>query len=97
MSTSLRNLAAAALLIAGASTFTGAAQAAEVAVPHAVYRHHHHYGWAVPSQLVEGVRGATPLTVPFFGGRWYPGPAYYYGPPPGPCCHAAEAVISVRY
>jgi hypothetical protein len=96
MSTSLRNLAAAAL-IAGASIFTGAAQAAEIAVPHATYRHHHH-GWAVHSQLIEGVRGATPLTVPFFGGRWYPGPAYYYGPPPGPCCHAAaEAVISVRY
>ena len=31
-------------------------------------------------ELVEGVRGATPLTVPFFGSGWYPGPAHY-----GPC------------
>jgi hypothetical protein len=30
-------------------------------------------------ELVEGVRGATPLTVPFFGYGWYPGPARYYG------------------
>jgi hypothetical protein len=97
MSTSLRNLAATALLIISASMFAGAAQAAEIAVPYATHPHHH-YGWAVRSQLIEGVRGATPLTVPFFGHRWYPGPAYYYGPPPGPCCHAAgEAVISVRY
>jgi hypothetical protein len=95
MSTSLRNLAATALLIT--SVFAGAAQAAEIAVPNATHRYHH-YGWAARSQLIEGVRGASPLTVPFFGHGWYPGPARYYGPPPGPCCHAAgEAVISVRY
>jgi hypothetical protein len=44
-------------------------------------------------ELVEGVRGATPLTVPFFGSGWYPGPAHY-----GPCWrYRADAVISVRY
>ena len=44
-------------------------------------------------ELVEGVRGATPLTVPFFGSGWYPGPAHY-----GPCWrHRGGAVISVRY
>jgi hypothetical protein len=29
--------------------------------------------------LVEGVRGASPLTVPFYASGWYPGPTYYYG------------------
>ena len=44
-------------------------------------------------ELVEGVRGATPLTVPFFGSGWYPGPAHY-----GPCWrYRSGAVISVRY
>ena len=44
-------------------------------------------------ELVEGVRGATPLTVPFFGSGWYPGPAHY-----GPCWRdRGDAVISVRY
>jgi hypothetical protein len=105
MSTSLRNLAAVALLTTNMSTIAGAAKAAEIteapppvanAVPHA--RARHHYGWRVHSQLIEGVRGGNPLTVPFFGRGWYPGPAYYFGPPPGLCCRAAaEAVISVKY
>ena len=44
-------------------------------------------------ELVEGVRGASPLTVPFFGSGWYPGPAHY-----GPCRrYRGDAVISVRY
>jgi hypothetical protein len=56
------------------------------------------YGGHAPSELIAGVRGAGPLTVPFFGSGWYPGPAHYYGPRPAPCCHAGgEAVISVRY
>lgn len=43
--------------------------------------------------FVEGVRGATPLTVPFFGSGWYPGPAHY-----GPCWrYRRAAVISVKY
>jgi hypothetical protein len=56
------------------------------------------YAWRAPSELIAGVRGASPLTVPFYGSGWYPGPAHYYGPRPVPCCYAgAEAVISVRY
>jgi hypothetical protein len=43
-------------------------------------------------QFVEGIRGATPLTVPFFGSGWYPGPAHY-----GPCWRHSDAVISVKY
>ena len=105
MSTSLRNLAAAALLTTTVSAFAGAAGAAEIietpppiakAVPHATHRYY--YGWGAPSQLIEGIRGGNPLIVPFYGYGWYPGPAYYYGPPPGVCCRAAgHAVISVRY
>ena len=103
MSTSLRNLAVAALLATNVSAFAGAARAAEIieapplnakAVPYGTHRHY--YGWR--AQLIEGVRGSSPLTVPFFGYGWYPGPAYYYGPPPGACCRATgHAVISVRY
>jgi hypothetical protein len=105
MSTSLRNLAAAALLTTNLSTFAGAARAAEIieapppiakAVPHAIHRYY--YARGASSQLIEGVRGGSPLTVPFYGYGWYPGPAYYYGPPPGVCCRAAgHPVISVRY
>ena len=58
---------------------------------------HRHYPWHAPSELIAGVRGASPLTVPFHGFGWYPGPVHYYGPPPGQCCYAAGAVISVRY
>jgi hypothetical protein len=103
MSTSLRNFAAATLLTTNVFTFAGAACAAEIieapppiakAVPHATYRYY--YGRSAPSWLIEGVRGGTPLTVPFYA--WYPGPAYYYDPRPGLCCRrGGEAVISVRY
>jgi hypothetical protein len=48
-------------------------------------------------ELVEGVRGASPLTVPFFGSGWYPGPARQYGPPGACWRHQGGAVISVRY
>jgi hypothetical protein len=105
MSTSLRILASAALLATNLSTFAGAARAAEIieappriakAVSHATHRYYYH--WGAPSELIEGVRGGSPLTVPFYGYGWYPGPAHYYGPPPGPCCRAAgHAVISVMY
>ena len=106
MSISLRILAVSALLSANVAIFTdGAACAAEIieapppiakAVPHAPHRYY--YGWNAPSQLIEGVRGGNPLTVPFYGYGWYPGPAHYYGPPPGLCCRAAgHAVISVMY
>lgn len=55
-----------------------------------VYPHH------APGELIAGVRGATPLTVPFFGAGWYPGPAYYYASR-GLCCHEVGTVISVKY
>jgi hypothetical protein len=107
MSISPRNLAVAALLTISAPTFAGAASAAEIievpppianAMQKGTHRHYYDYGWRPRSQLIEGVRGASPLTVPFYGYGWYPGPTYYYGPPPGACCGAARhAVISVRY
>jgi hypothetical protein len=50
-----------------------------------------------PSELIAGVRGGSPLTVPFYGSGWYPGPAYYYGPRRRLCCRAGNAVISVKY
>ena len=105
MSTSLRILASAALLATNLSPFAGAARAAEIieappritkAVSHATHRYYYRRG--APSELIQGVRGASPLTVPFYGYGWYPGPAHYYGPPPGLCCRAAgHAVISVMY
>jgi hypothetical protein len=114
MSTSLRILAVSALLIVGATMFAGLAGAASLDVPlpiakaapnatQPVYWRERRwtgrrYSWRAPSELIAGVRGASPLTVPFYGYGWYPGPAYYYGPRPVPCCHAgADVVISVRY
>src|ERR1700687_319860 len=56
------------------------------------------YGWPAPSELIAGVRGGSPLTVPFYGWGWYPGTAYYYSLRPVLCCRGGEdAVISVRY
>jgi hypothetical protein len=92
-----------ALLTASAAMFTDAARAADIvsmpgAAPPAYWRGGRHYGWQAPSGLVVGVRGASPLTVPFYGSGWYPGPAHYYGPRHLLCCRAAgDAVISVRY
>jgi hypothetical protein len=90
MSPSLRTLSTTVFLIAGLTTFTAAGWAADlVAEPHASVwpratsaAHGHRCCWA-HSALVAGVRGATPLTVPFAGYNWYPGPVHYYGPPPG--------------
>jgi hypothetical protein len=96
MSASLRILSLAALLIADVTLPARTADAADMDKLH--LRARHHYRWAVPTMLVAGVRGATPLTVPFFSSNWYPGPLHYYGPPPGPCiCGREDAVISVRY
>lgn len=61
--------------------------------------HHQHWGQsraATRCALVEGVRGATPLTVPFFASGWSPGPTYLVGWQRCTCC-AAEPVISVNY
>jgi hypothetical protein len=57
-----------------------------------------HERWAAPSELVAGTRGTSPLTVPFFGSNWYPGPVYYYGPRVGSCmCRSGDARLSLRY
>jgi len=55
------------------------------------------YDWRAPSGLIAGVRGGNPLTVPFYGSGWYPGPAHYYGPRRMLCCRGGNAVISVKY
>lgn len=101
MTATLRTLSTAAFLIAGLTMPVAAVSAADMvgqpnvrvaprAAVHWRGRDWHRYPWA-PSELVAGVRGATPLTVPFVGYNWYPGPVYYYGPPP------EDAIISVRY
>jgi hypothetical protein len=58
------------------------------------WRSGRHYRWAAPSALVAGMRDTSPLTVPFFGSNWYPGPVhyYYYGPPAGHT-FAAERIL----
>jgi hypothetical protein len=107
MSTSLRILAVSALLTANMAMFT-AAKAADTGEPLPIakavqtksvyWNGSRHYVWRAPSELIAGVRGASPLTVPFYGSAWYPGPAYYYGPRPVLCCRGGgDAVISVRY
>jgi hypothetical protein len=63
--------------------------------------HHHHHRWqrhlSDRCAFVEGVRGATPLTVPFFAGGWSPGPTYYVGWRRCTCCVAVDPVVSVNY
>jgi hypothetical protein len=101
MSISLRVIAVLALLSGATTTLASTASAADYAIDggHHVYHHAHgRYWFPYPSVgLVAGVRGATPLTVPFFAGGWLPGPTYYV-PSPGFCCLSAnEPVVSVRY
>lgn len=55
------------------------------------WRHRH-----ASAALVAGVRGASPLTVPFSAGGWLPGTTYYYGWQRRICYHADRAVISAR-
>ncbi len=104
----LRTLSTTAFLIAGLTMLTAAAKAADLAAePRARtasavhWRGHDWRGYRcclAHSALVAGVRGASPLTVPFVGHNWYPGPVHYYGPPPGwDCCGREDAAISVRY
>jgi hypothetical protein len=107
MSISLRILATSALLAANVATFTAPAGAASLDVQgaqspsarqSAYWRGGRHSILRAPDQLILGVRGANPLTVPFFGLGWYPGPARYYGPRHSICCRAGQdAVISVKY
>src|ERR1700744_3631679 len=101
MSASLRTLPLLAALVAEMAVLMPASRAADLSVERHVNRvserswYRHRCG---RSALVAGVRGASPLTVPFVGYNWYPGPVHYYGPPPGSCCCEREqAAISVRY
>jgi hypothetical protein len=97
MSTSFRGPILSILLIAIVAKFTGPARAADIAAAPFRADHRHCY-WHARGELIAGVRGATPLTVPFFGSRWYPGPAYYDGPLPRLRCRVGgETVVSVRY
>jgi hypothetical protein len=113
MPPSFRILALSALLTGGVAMLSGAARAAEIVdepLPVAKSetrskhadrwrgKYHRYHGWHAPSELIAGVRGATPLTVPFFGFGWYPGPAYYYGP--RPVVHyrgSVDPAIAVKY
>jgi|tagenome__1003787_1003787.scaffolds.fasta_scaffold20970749_5 hypothetical protein len=105
MAISIRLLATSALLAATMATFTGPATAASLDVAaanlgakHSAYaRGGRHLVLRAPDELIRGVRGASPLTVPFFGAGWYPGPAHYYGPRHSICCRGQDAVISVKY
>jgi hypothetical protein len=97
MPASLRILSIAAFLIADATLLTGTTKAADIVGEPSSNARIRHYRWAAPSMFVAGVRGATPLTVPFFGSNWYPGPVYYRPPPRSCICGREDAVISVRY
>lgn len=97
----LRTLFVATVTVA-VSTVTVQAADLELAPRFAARAWHYHHRWRhrrapVLGGLVAGVRGATPLTVPFYAYGWYPGPAYYYGWRRHICCAAAEPVISVNY
>lgn len=101
MSISLRVIAVLALLLGTTTIFASRASAADYPIDrgHHVYRHVHGRYWSLytPIELIAGVRGATPLTVPFFAGGWLPGPTYYR-PSPGFCCFSSsEPVVSVKY
>jgi hypothetical protein len=107
MSTSLRILAVSVLLAANVAMFTGSAGAASLDEPLPIAKAATQpwrsgggwpYRWRAPSELIAGVRGGSPLTVPFYGSGWYPGPAHYYGPRHVLCCRGGgDAAISVRY
>ena len=102
MSISFRASTALSALSVVTVVLANAASAADYAIDrsHRVY-HRAHYGASfvyAPSELIAGVRGATPLTVPFFGGRWLPGPVHYYETSPWLCCYGTnEPSISVKY
>jgi hypothetical protein len=58
--------------------------------------YHHHY-WHSRCAFVQGVRGGTPLSVPFFAVGWSPGPTYEVGWRHCACCAEAAPMISVNY
>jgi hypothetical protein len=90
------------VLAAATTMFANVASAADYSVEksHRVYNRAHYGYWLVhaPSELIAGMRGASPLSVPFFGYGWLPGPVHYYRSSNGPCCLSEnEPAISVKY
>lgn len=59
--------------------------------------HHSHWHNSGRCAFVQGVRGGTPLSVPFFANGWSPGPTYEVGWQHCVCCTAAAPVISAMY
>jgi hypothetical protein len=83
------------LLATAAMVAANSAGAADLVRP-AAYRHH---VWRSSHRctFVQGVRGGTPLSVPFFSDGWSPGPTYEAGWRHCTCCAAVAPVISVKY
>lgn len=59
--------------------------------------HHRHWHGSGRCALVQGVRGGTPLSVPFFADGWGPGPVYEVGWQHCTCYTAAGPAISAMY
>lgn len=58
---------------------------------------HRHWQSSGRCAFVQGVRGGTPLSVPFFARGWSPGPTYEVGWQHCTCCTAAAPVTSAMY
>jgi len=96
MSTSLKILTVSALLATSMAQFPGVALAAPIGEPLAiartipntiepVYWRGRGWGWGAPvaGGLIAGAIIGGALAAPYYAPGYYPGPAYYYGPPPG--------------
>lgn len=73
------------------------AQAAELGLGKARSVAYHHWHSSGRCAFVQGVRGGTPLSVPFFANGWSPGTVYEVGWQHCACCTAAAPVISAMY
>ena len=73
------------------------AQATELAPSRARSAAHHYWHSAGRCAFVQGVRGGTPLSVPFFANGWSPGPTYEVGWRHCACCAEAAPVVSAMY
>lgn len=89
------------LLATAAMAFSATiAQAADLALGPGKVRsaaYHRAHGHPGRCALVQGVRGGTPLSVPFFAHGWGPGPVYEVGWQHCTCCTAAAPVTSAMY
>src|SRR5258705_2166072 len=106
MSTSLRILAVTALLIANVAIFSGPAGAADTGEPLPIAKAvpsatqpvgwgwgGRRYRWRAPSELIAGVRGGSPLTVPFYGSGWDSRPPFYHGSRPVVWCRGGGGSV----